>query len=431
MAIDLIIGLQWGDEGKGKIVDILAPKYKIVTRYNGGPNAGHTIIFDDKKFVLHVVPSGIHRSTCKNFIGNGLVINPILLKDEIQSLEQAGIDVKGSLYISNRAHIILPTHCAIDKASENKKGFNKIGSTGKGIGPTYKDKSGRDGLRMGDIAYGTFADDYKKLKDLHFEILENLYGVEKSEIDLQIDREEKKFFEAIEFLKAFNICDTTKLINEELASGSNILAEGAQGTLLDIDHGTYPFVTSSSVTAGGVATGLGVSPKSIRNIYGAFKGYTTRVGSGPFPTELINEIGQTMQKRGNEVGATTGRARRCGWLDLVILKYSCTINGVTDLVILKSDVLDTFDKIEVCVGYEGENAGDEIMTWPPRDLSKVKPVYKTFDGWKTDTTKCNKFEDLPEKLVKYLKFIKEYLGVPISYVSIGPDREQTIEVKNI
>ena len=431
MAIDLIIGLQWGDEGKGKIVDILAPKYKIVARYNGGPNAGHTIIFDDKKFVLHVVPSGIHRPSCKNFVGNGLVINPILLKDEILSLEQAGIDVKSSLYISNRAHIILPTHCAIDKASELEKGFNKIGSTGKGIGPTYKDKTGRDGLRMGAINSLSFKEEYQNLKDHHMKILHNLYEINNSDFEAQIIEEEKKFFEAIEFLKSYNICDTTKLLNEELSKGGDILAEGAQGTLLDIDHGSYPYVTSSSVTAGGVCTGLGASPRSIRSIYGAFKAYTTRVGSGPFPTEQLNEKGETIQKRGVEVGATTGRPRRCGWLDLVILKYSCTVNGVTNLVILKSDVLDTFDKIEVCVGYEGENVGDEIITWPPMNLSKVKPVYKTFDGWKTDTTKCEKFEDLPEKLIEYLKFIKEYLGVPISYVSVGPDRGQTIEVKNI
>jgi adenylosuccinate synthase len=428
MAIDIIMGLQWGDEGKGKIVDILAPKYKIVTRYNGGPNAGHTIEFDGKKFVLHGIPSGVHRLGCKNYIGNGVVINPILICEEIKNLETAGLNVRDSLVISNRAHIIIPTHCALDRASEEEKGLNKIGSTGKGIGPTYKDKVSRDGLRIADIISENFKEKYNNLKNFHIKILQDLYKKEPVELDAEIALEEKKFFEAVEILKSFDIRDTVKLINEDLVSGAEILAEGAQGALLDIDHGTYPFVTSSSVTAGGVCTGLGVSPKSIRNIYGAFKAYTTRVGSGPFPTELFDEIGKTMQKIGNEVGATTGRARRCGWLDLVILKYTCTINGVTNLVILKSDVLDTFDKIEVCIGYEGKNAGDEISTWPPIDMAQAKPVYKTFEGWKTDTTGCRKLPELPEKLNEYLKFISDYIGIPISYISIGPDREQTIVV---
>ncbi|PIP69086.1 adenylosuccinate synthase [Candidatus Nomurabacteria bacterium CG_4_9_14_0_2_um_filter_32_10] len=424
MAIDLIIGLQWGDEGKGKIVDILAPKYKIITRFNGGPNAGHTILFDGKKFVLHVVPSGIHRTSCMNYIGNGVVLNPVLLCEEIKNLEQAGINVKEHLFISNKAHIIIPTHCAIDKASEESKGSKKIGSTNKGIGPTYKDKVGRDGLRMVDVFSDSFKEKYQNLKGYHMEILQDLYK-EHFEIASIVD-EEEKFFEAIEILKTYKICDTVELINKEISKGSNILAEGAQGSMLDIDHGTYPFVTSSSVIAGGVCTGLGVSPKSINKIYGAFKAYVTRVGSGPFPTELFDETGETMRKIGNEFGSTTGRPRRCGWLDLIALKYTCTMSGVTDLVILKSDVLDAFDKIEVCVGYLDEN--NKKLDWPPIDMSLVKPIYKSFDGWKTDTTKIRKFEDLPKKMIEYLDFISNFIDIPISFISIGPDREQTIVV---
>ncbi len=427
MAIDLIVGLQWGDEGKGKIVDILAPKYKIVTRYNGGPNAGHTIEFDGKKFVLHVVPSGIHRARCKNYIGNGVVINPILLREEIMDLERAGINVKNSLFISDRAHIIIPTHCALDKASEETKGNKKVGSTGRGIAPAYRDKVGRDGLRMADIFSNSFPKKYRDLKNSHIEVLGDPYKKNR-ELISQIKKEEKKFFESVKFLKSYKICDTVRLINDELSGGSNILAEGAQGTFLDVDHGTYPFVTSSNVIAGGVCTGLGISPKSIRKIYGAFKAYTTRVGSGPLPTELFNETGEKIRKFGNEFGATTGRPRRCGWLDLVALKYACIINGVTDLVILKSDVLDTFYKIKVCTGYRGKNNKSLNMDWPPIDLSEVKPIYRTFNGWKVDTTKCRKFDDLPKEMTEYLNFISDYLGVIISYISIGPDREQTIVI---
>lgn len=426
MAIDLIIGLQWGDEGKGKIVDILAPEYKIITRFNGGPNAGHTILFDDKKFVLHVIPSGIHRISCMNYIGNGVVLNPILLCEEIKNLEEAGINVKKNLIISNKAHIIIPTHCAIDKASEESKGSKKIGSTNKGIGPTYKDKVGRDGLRMIDIFSLSFKEKYQNLKNYHMEILQDL-SKEHFEIS-SLAKEEEKFFKAIEILKNYKIFDTVELINKEILQGSNILAEGAQGSMLDVDHGTYPFVTSSSVIAGGVCTGLGVSPKRINKIYGAFKAYVTRVGSGPFPTELFNETGERMRKIGNEFGSTTGRPRRCGWLDLVALKYTCTINGVTDLVILKSDVLDTFKKIEVCVEYLDEN--NKKLDWPPNDISLVKPIYKSFDGWETDTTKFRKYEDLPKKMIEYLDFVSNFVNVPISYISIGPDREQTIILEN-
>jgi len=429
MAIDLIIGLQWGDEGKGKIVDILAPQYKIVARFNGGPNAGHTIEFDNKKFILHVVPSGIHRNLLKNYIGNGVVINPILLSLEIKNLEQAGINVKDSLLISDRAHIILPTHCAIDKVSEDIKGSKKIGSTGKGIGPTYKDKVSRDGLRMIDIFSDSFKEKYQNLKDNHLKILKDLYRINNNDFFIKIDSEEQEFFKAIEFLKNYKISDTVKLINDELLLDSTILAEGAQGVFLDIDHGSYPFVTSSSVVAGGVCIGLGVSPKSINKIYGASKAYTTRVGSGPFPTELFDEIGEKIRKIGNEFGSTTGRPRRCGWLDLVALKYACIINGVTDLVILKSDVLDTFNKIEVCIGYLDKN--NKELYWPSVNISEVKPIYKSFDGWKTDTTKIRKFKDLPKKMVEYLNFISNFVNVPISFVSIGPDREQTIMVKNM
>lgn len=421
--IDVVIGLQWGDEGKGKIVDILAPNYDIVARFNGGPNAGHTIIFDGKKFVLHVIPSGIHRPSCKNIIGNGTVIDPVLLKQEILELENAGIDVKSRLYISNKTHVICPTERMLDGAMEAAKGKDKIGSTLRGIGPTYQAKAGRNGLRVGDLYTEALQSKYESLKNLHLEFLQKVYNADISDLD----KYEKEFFDAVEFMKGYMICDTVQLINEELLNGKKVLAEGAQGVLLDLDHGTYPFVTSSSVVVGGVLTGLGVGPHFIREVFGATKAYTTRVGNGPFPTELKDEIGETMMKVGNEFGATTGRPRQCGWLDLLLLKHMCMVNGVTKLVVLKSDVLDSFDELKVCNKYKSLQTREELRTLP-LNLYDAEPVYESMAGWNSDLTAIRKVDDLPEKFIDYLNNISEFCNIPISHISIGPDREQTIIV---
>jgi len=402
--------------------DVLAPEYDMVARFNGGPNAGHTLEFDGKKFVLHVVPSGIHRPVCKSVIGNGVIIDPILIKKEIEELEKAGVGVKSNLYISDKAHIIIPTHAMLDQASELSKGDKKIGSTGRGICPTYKDKTGRDGIRMVDIFSDSFKDKYEKLKNSHIDMLSKIYNFSLDELA----QKEKDFSEAIEFLKNYKVCDTVKMINDGLYSGDKILAEGAQGTLLDIEHGTYPFVTSSNVVVGGVCTGLGISPKFIRKIFGCAKAYVTRVGGGSFPTELFDEDGKVMVKRGNEYGSTTGRERRCGWQDLVILKYSCMINGVTDLVILKSDVLDTFNELKICTSYL---VGGEKTDWPPLYLEEAKANYEIISGWGSDITDCRKEEDLPDLCISYLNKISEFCNIPISHVSVGPDREQTIFIE--
>ena len=423
MKVDVLLGLQWGDEGKGKLVDFITPNYDIIARFQGGANAGHTLIFDGKKYVLHLIPSGIFRDNCINIIGSGVVIDPIALIEEIRLLEQIGIDVKSKLKISKRAHLILPTHRLLDKASELSKGNSKIGSTLKGIGPTYMDKTGRNGIRVGDINTN-LKDKYEELVKKHYDILKSNVNFDKIDIsDYVSDR--IKWEESIEALKDFDIIDSEYFINIALKEKKTVLAEGAQGSLLDIDYGTYPFVTSSNTTISGVISGLGVPPSSIGNVTGIFKAYTTRVGSGPFPTELDNEIGEKMRKIGSEFGATTGRPRRCGWLDLPALKYACMINGVTELNIMKLDILSEFETIKVCVGYnvDGELYKDTI----PFDVSvPIEPIYIEMKGWNKDITNCKEFNELPQEAKDYIAFIQLETNVPITRVSVGPDRLQTI-----
>lgn len=426
MKVDVLLGLQWGDEGKGKLVDFITPKYDIIARFQGGANAGHTLIFDGKKYVLHLIPSGIFRDNCINIIGSGVVIDPIALVEEIKLLESHGIDVKPKLRISKRAHLILPTHRVLDRVSELDKGDKKIGSTLKGIGPTYMDKTGRNGIRMGDI-FMNFKEKYNQLKEKHFLIMErHKMTLEWLDAYTQIEKEEKDWFESVEYLKSIDIIDSEYFINKSLKERKTILAEGAQGSLLDVDYGTYPFVTSSNTTISGVISGLGVSPQSIGSVTGIFKAYTTRVGSGPFPTELDNEIGEKMRQIGSEFGATTGRSRRCGWLDLPALKYSCMINGVTELNIMKLDVLSHFETIKVCIGYNyrGEVYKDTI----PFDLSDndIEPIYHELKGWNVDITECKTYEELPQEAKDYIAFILTEVNVPITRISVGPDRLQTI-----
>ena len=426
MKVDVLLGLQWGDEGKGKLVDFITPNYDIIARFQGGANAGHTLIFDGKKHVLHLIPSGIFRDNCINIIGSGVVIDPIALVEEIKLLESHGIDVIPKLRISKKAHLILPTHRVLDKVSELDKGDKKIGSTLKGIGPTYMDKTGRNGIRMGDI-FNSLKDKYESLKEKHLLIMErHKMTLEWLDLYTQIEKEEKDWFTAIEFLKSVEIIDSEYFINKSLKERKTVLAEGAQGSLLDLDYGTYPFVTSSNTTISGVISGLGVAPHSIGSVTGIFKAYTTRVGSGPFPTELDNEIGEKMRQIGSEFGATTGRSRRCGWLDLPALKYSCMINGVTELNIMKLDVLSHFETIKVCVGYnyKGEVYKDTI----PFDLSdnEIEPIYKELKGWNVDITECKTYEDLPQEAKDYISFILTEVNIPITRISVGPDRLQTI-----
>jgi adenylosuccinate synthase len=426
MKVDVLLGLQWGDEGKGKLVDFITPNYDIIARFQGGANAGHTLIFDGKKHVLHLIPSGIFRDNCINIIGSGVVIDPIALVQEIKLLESHGINVIPKLRISKKAHLILPTHRILDKVSELDKGDKKIGSTLKGIGPTYMDKTGRNGIRMGDIFVG-LKEKYNNLKEKHFLIMER-HKSTLLELDLftQIENEEKEWFDSIEFLKLIDIIDSEYFINKSLKERKTVLAEGAQGSLLDVDYGTYPFVTSSNTTISGVISGLGVAPHSIGSVTGIFKAYTTRVGSGPFPTELDNEIGEKMRQVGSEFGATTGRSRRCGWLDLPALKYSCMINGVTELNIMKLDVLSHFETIKVCVGYNyrGEVYKDTI----PFDLSdnEIEPIYHELKGWNVDITKCKTYEEFPKEAKDYIAFILTEVNIPITRISVGPDRLQTI-----
>lgn len=426
MKVDVLLGLQWGDEGKGKLVDFITPKYDIIARFQGGANAGHTLIFDGKKYVLHLIPSGIFRDNCINIIGSGVVIDPIALVEEIKLLESHGIDVKPKLRISKRAHLILPTHRVLDRVSELDKGDKKIGSTLKGIGPTYMDKTGRNGIRMGDI-FMNFKEKYNQLKEKHFLIMErHKITLEWLDAYTQIEKEEKDWFESVEYLKSIDIIDSEYFINKSLKERKTVLAEGAQGSLLDVDYGTYPFVTSSNTTISGVISGLGVSPQSIGSVTGIFKAYTTRVGSGPFPTELDNEIGEKMRQIGSEFGATTGRSRRCGWLDLPALKYSCMINGVTELNIMKLDVLSHFETIKVCIGYNYR--GDVYKDTIPFDLSdnEIEPIYKELKGWNVDITECKTYEELPQEAKDYIAFILTEVNVPITRISVGPDRLQTI-----
>ena len=421
MAIDLILGLQWGDEGKGKIVDVLTDNYDIVARFQGGPNAGHTLKFDGKKHVLHTIPSGIFHPNCLNLIGNGVVIDPISLKKEIDELDPYNIDFNKKLLISKKAHLILPTHKILDVASEEAKGKSKIGSTLKGIGPTYMDKTGRNGIRVGDILDKNWMTKYLNLTKKHLNILKS-YNPAK---DYNLYDYENTFFESIESLKKMQLIDSEQFLINSKKNGLKILGEGAQGSLLDIDFGTYPFVTSSNTTAAAACTGLGVAPNQIGDIIGIFKAYSTRVGSGPFPTELFNSEGEKMAKVGNEFGSTTGRARRCGWIDLVSLKYSVNINGVNKLMMMKGDVLSGFKKVKICTSYKTN--GIEIDYFPyDVATNNIKPIFKEFPGWDEDLTSITKFSNLPKNFVEYIYFIEDALEVPIEIVSVGPDRKQTI-----
>ncbi len=420
MKVDVLLGLQWGDEGKGKIVDVLTPKYDAIARFQGGPNAGHSLEFNEIKHVLHTIPSGIFHDEKVNIIGNGVVIDPVIFKEEVESVSKLGVDLKKNLLISKKAHLILPSHRALDAASEAAKGKSKIGSTLKGIGPTYMDKTGRNGLRIGDTLSPDFMERYNQLMEKHNTLL-SMY-----DYSSDISDYEKQWFEGVEFLKGFNIIDSEYAINNFLAEEKTVLAEGAQGTLLDIDFGSYPFVTSSNTICAGACTGLGIAPNRIGEVFGIFKAYCTRVGSGPFPTELHDETGEQLQKCGNEFGATTGRPRRCGWIDLVALKYSVMINGVTRLIMTKADVLDTFDTIKMCVGYKID--GQPTNHFPFDVEGEIEPQYIEFDGWKTDTTKLRHQNEFPEELNAYIHFIEEELGVPVQYVSVGPNREQIIEL---
>jgi adenylosuccinate synthase len=418
--VDVLLGLQWGDEGKGKIVDVLAPKYDVVARFQGGPNAGHTLEFDGKKHVLHQIPSGIFRDKTKNIIGNGVVLDPIVLKKEIEGVAaKFNLELKENLFISKKAQLIIPTHRLLDQAYETAKGENKIGSTLKGIGPTYQDKIGRQGLRVGDILSENFKEKFKKLTDIHFAILKE-HSVQYNWAEL-----EASFFEAVEFIKQFKLIESEYFINKELKDGASVLAEGAQGSLLDIDFGSYPFVTSSNTVTAGACTGLGVAPSCIGEVYGIFKAYSTRVGSGPFPTELLNEEGERMRKEGNEFGSTTGRPRRCGWIDLPSLKYSIMINGVTQLLMMKADVLSIFPGIKICTHYQLRD-GSVTDTLPYELVNeKITPVYTEMKGWQCNVKGISK-EGVPPELNAYIQFLEKELNVPITLVSTGPDRTQTI-----
>ena len=420
MAVDVLLGLQWGDEGKGKIVDVLAPKYQVVARFQGGPNAGHTLEFDGFKHVLHQIPSGIFRQEVQNIIGNGVVLDPIIFKKEIDGLAHFNLDLRKNLEISKKASIILPTHRLLDAAYEKAKGDAKIGSTLKGIGPTYTDKISRQGLRVGDMISPDFPTKYKALVDRHKAILD----VYKFEYDLAAA--EKEFFEAVAFMKEFRLVDSEYSVNHAINAGKTILAEGAQGSLLDVDFGSYPFVTSSNTITAGACTGLGVAPKNIGEVFGIFKAYATRVGSGPFPTELEDEIGERMRVEGREFGSTTGRPRRCGWIDLPALKYAMMINGVTQLIMMKADVLNIFDEIQVCTAYEMPNGS--ITDQIPFEITdiKVKPVYETLKGWACSLEGMRDFNELPVELADYIKFLEKHLNLPINFISTGPDREACV-----
>jgi adenylosuccinate synthase len=421
MAVDLLLGLQWGDEGKGKIVDVLTQNYDIIARFQGGPNAGHTLEFDGIKHVLRTIPSGIFHDKSVNLVGNGVVIDPVVFVKELEGLEPYNIDYKSKLLISRKAHLILPTHRLLDAASEAAKGKAKIGSTLKGIGPTYMDKTGRNGIRVGDIEMDGWKEKYRALADKH----ESLIYFYQVDIHYDLEEMEEEFFESIEILKSLKFIDSEEYLNNAMKNGMSILAEGAQGSLLDIDFGTYPYVTSSNTTAAGACTGLGIAPTGIKEVYGIFKAYTTRVGSGPFPTELLDNDGIKMAKIGNEFGAVTGRPRRCGWLDLVALKYTCAVNGVTQLMMMKGDVLSGFDSLKVCTAYKYK--GEVIQHLPYAMEEKyVTPIYTKMKGWKEDLTKMNDPSQFPKELNEYIDFLEKELEIPIKIVSVGPDRTQTI-----
>ena len=421
MAVDLLLGLQWGDEGKGKIVDVLTSEYDIIARFQGGPNAGHTLEFDGQKHVLHTIPSGIFHDKSVNLVGNGVVIDPVIFKRELDNLAKHNIDFKSKLLISRKAHLILPTHRLLDAASEASKGKAKIGSTLKGIGPTYMDKTGRNGLRVGDLEMSDWKDKYRSLADKH----EKMIAYYDVDVQYNLEELEKEFCKAVESLKELTFIDSEHYLQTAIKDNKTILAEGAQGSLLDIDFGTYPYVTSSTTTAAGACTGLGVAPKQIGEAYGIFKAYTTRVGSGPFPTELFDEVGETMGRVGNEFGATTGRKRRCGWLDLVALKYAVEVNGITQLIMMKGDVLSGFETLKVCTAYKYK--GETINHLPYNiEAENIKPIYTEIKGWKEDLTKMTSSESLPEEFHAYVEFLEKELEVPIKMVSVGPDRTQTI-----
>lgn len=423
MKIDMILGLQWGDEGKGKIVDVLTKDYDIIARFQGGPNAGHTLIFDGIKHVLHTIPSGIFHKNKINVVGNGVVIDPVIFRNEIEKLKEVGVDLKNKLYISKKAHLILPTHRLIDQASELSKGAKKIGSTLKGIGPTYMDKTGRNGLRIGDLDEEDWILKYDNLKNKHLDLIKN-FNVN---IDFDIKELSNNFFESIDYVKQVKFIDSEHFFNESLKNGKKIIAEGAQGSLLDIDFGTYPFVTSSTTTAAGACTGLGIAPNKINDVIGIFKAYTTRVGSGPFPTELHDDVGKRIAQVGKEFGATTGRPRRCGWLDLVALKHSIIINGVTKLAIMKGDVLSGLKKIKICTKYKYRG---ELIDHLPFSLESknLEPIYEEFDGWDDNITDLNNPKNLPKTFINYINFIEKQVGLKIKIISVGPDRKQTIIV---
>ncbi|PKA96885.1 adenylosuccinate synthetase [Flavobacteriaceae bacterium MAR_2009_75] len=421
MAVDLLLGLQWGDEGKGKIVDVLTKNYDIIARFQGGPNAGHTLEFDGIKHVLHTIPSGIFHKNAMNVVGNGVVIDPVIFRKELDALKQFNLDIKSKLVISRKAHLILPTHRLLDAASETAKGKAKIGSTLKGIGPTYMDKTGRNGMRIGDLELDDWKEKYRALADKH-EAMIDYYNVD---IEYDLAELENEFFASVEELKNLDFIDSEEYLYQAQKSGKKILAEGAQGSLLDIDFGTYPFVTSSNTTAAGACTGLGVAPNQIGEVLGIFKAYTTRVGSGPFPTELFDDDGETMGRVGNEFGATTGRPRRCGWLDLVALKYAVQVNGVTELMMMKADVLSGFETLKICTAYNYK--GQKITHLPYNiEAENVTPIYSEMKGWKEDLTAMSKPEQFPSALQEYIDFLEKELEVPIKIVSVGPDRTQTI-----
>lgn len=418
MKVDVLLGLQWGDEGKGKVVDVLTPRYDVVARFQGGPNAGHTLEFEGKKYVLRSIPSGIFQHGQTNIIGNGVVLDPVLFREEAESLEKSGVDLKKILKLSKKIHLIMPTHRLLDAANEKAKGGAKIGTTGKGIGPTYTDKISRNGLRLGDV-YHNFDKKYAAARDRHVAMLRSM-GEEPEFSEL-----EQKWLSAIEYIKDYDIVDSEHLVNKLLADGKSVLCEGAQGTMLDVDFGSYPFVTSSNTICAGACSGLGVAPNKIGEVFGIFKAYCTRVGAGPFPTELFDETGKLIRDLGHEYGAVTGRERRCGWIDLVALRYAIMINGVTQLIMMKSDVLDGFDEIKACVAYEIN--GERVEDFPfSIEEDEIKPVYVTLSGWKTDMTAMKSEDEFPQQFKDYIAFLEKELKTPITIVSIGPDREQTI-----